>query len=81
MLMAGNMRPHRSLGASTPSTAVLSQSLSLYHDPLVAYIDKHFKLFDHLVFLSNGSLQSLYLFIFLLLKFLELFSRLGQFSS
>lgn len=50
----------------------------MYHDPLVAYVDKRLEPLDQLILLDNLCLQPLDLLLAVFLQFLQLISCLAQ---
>jgi hypothetical protein len=69
--------PSTVLLGTTASAAVLKH-LPLYHDPLVANVDEHFKLLYELVFLRELRLQVLNLLLRIFLQLVVVFPRLCQ---
>lgn len=58
-----------------------SQPFPLNHDPLVANVNKHFKLFNNLVLLHQLGLELFNLLLLFLFHLLEVLARLSQLPS
>lgn len=63
---------------SSRPTLIASQPLPLYHDPLVAYVDKRLEPLNQLVLLRNLGLQPLDLLLGILLHLVHILPRLGE---
>lgn len=68
-----------SLGPAPPRPTIISrQSLPLYHNPLVAYVDKRLELLNQLVLLYKLRLESVDLLLAFLLHLVEFLLRFAQ---
>lgn len=63
------------------SACVVAQSFSLYHNTLIAYVDKHLKFCNHLILLSDAFLKLLDLLLTLVFDFCQFLPGPGQLFS
>lgn len=82
LLETSDSMSYASLSTAPPRASIIpGQPLPLYHDPLVAYVDKHLELFNHLILLHNLGLQVLNLLLAVLFQLVQLFFCLAQLAS